>query len=460
MKISDRQLHIITAGLILLILIFLMALINRNIVFGSVVGRWFYPYKQGLTLSAIVICIIAAIVSTTVYLISVRYIHSHTALAIFALIMFGFGYTAWLYPRIGTDPLAVIVGSGSSPFLNQSRAFTPRQLVSGYHSLSPYFPAHGKANMPGKTLFYYPLRFISDTNHNIWLMTVLVSSVIGVLVFYLSLFIFNSKETALLSLVLYLTLPAKLFFAPLLNTISPLFSVLSLLFLVFILKSKKVYWAILLGVSLYVMIFFEPMLMAIGLIGVVLVMKNIAGGILSFRELVLTIMIVFLSFLISYKLVLWLYNFDLAQQYVFILLDSINFNRLTYRGYLTWIFQNPLDFVWGAGVAPSALILLSWGALTVNYLKIRQRYHIRFWKIILSRMELLLTLAFVITLVLVNFFGVARGESIRLWIFLMVIWEILAARYAIIAKKSLLVMLLIWGNVIQSVLTLSVVKFI
>src|SRR5205085_11254911 len=88
------------------------------------------------------------------------------------------------------------------------------------------------------------------------------------------------RRVALSSLVLYLFVPAKLYFFPLLNTVTPVVALLCAWLCVAWLRTRRTVYPALLGAALYALVLFEPLALGIGLL-----LALLAAGALRRRDI-------------------------------------------------------------------------------------------------------------------------------------------------------------------------------
>ena len=107
-------------------------------------------------------------------------------------------------------------------------------------------------------LFYALERISTDPTVLAWLMVVL-SNLGGVFLYLFVRDLFGDKRVALFSLVLYLFVPARIYFFPLFNTVTPVIAFGCALLLLRWLRTGRSIYAVASGVSLYAVVFYEPL---------------------------------------------------------------------------------------------------------------------------------------------------------------------------------------------------------
>ena len=105
--------------------------------------------------------------------------------------------------------------------------------------------------MPGKLLLLYALELVSNDPAVLSWLLLAVSNLGGLLLYLLVRDLFGDRQIALYALVLYLFVPAKLFFLPLMNTVTPVVAFTCLLLFERWLLRTSLGYGIAAAVSLY-----------------------------------------------------------------------------------------------------------------------------------------------------------------------------------------------------------------
>jgi hypothetical protein len=273
-----------------------------------------------------------------------------------------------------------------------------------------------QANMPGKTLFYKLIQHITIDASVIGFLIIIISNLTGIIVFYLSKALFDEKLIAWSALLLCLFTPAKIQFQPILNTISPLLIYLSLLLIILSAKNSSKSYSFLAGIVLFFQFLFDPVPFGLGLIFLALlitfcIQKNFQSTFLSVVGLVI------LGFIGSGFIFYSFTGFNLIEGFLYCLKDAAHFN-INNRPYSIWIIQNLKEYVIGAGLASSLIVV-------VSLFKSRNAN----WSNLADRNANVALIIFVVTIFILNFSGANRGEVTRLWIFLTPMQAILTAYF-------------------------------
>jgi hypothetical protein len=272
--------------------------------------------------------------------------------------------------------------------------------------------------MPGKVMLVYALRLITSSTEVLSWLVVMVSNLGAVFIYLFVRELFADRRAALYSAVLYLFVPAKLLFFPLMNTVTPVVVLACACILLRWLATGRWQWAVALGVSLYALVFFEPLPLVIGVLFAVLSLRAIAIGQISWRRYATQTLVVVIVFVAAAEAVHVATNFDLFQALRHTSAHAVEFNATEQRPYRVWILGNLEEFLFGVG--PCQAVLLA-GALLSGL-----RGH-RSWRVALTQPIATICAGLLAVLVAVDLIGINRGEVIRLWIFLACFFQIPAA---------------------------------
>src|SRR6185436_15491562 len=141
--------------------------------------------------------------------------------------------------------------------------------------------------MPGKIFIYYFLELFSAKPQTLALGMIALSTAGGGLAFAVAQRLFRNARAATLAMVLSLVFPAKVAFLPLANTVGPVWALASFWLWLVYLDSRKLRYLWLLGASLYLMMFMDPLLFVLGIVfaGMMLPRLLAAPGELAWTDL-------------------------------------------------------------------------------------------------------------------------------------------------------------------------------
>jgi hypothetical protein len=355
------------------------------------------------------------------------------------------------FAQLAYAPQRVVIESdASNGFYNVSQRLSVSELLSNFHELVVTFTTHPRANLPGKTLFYQALELITNSPQGLVYLIILISNLGGVLVYAVTRQWFQDSLTAFYALVLYLFLPARIYFFPLLNTISPVFLLLVFWLVTRYLTSRRHSDLLFAGVALFALTMFDPLpLVALPIVAVVVLLRILDGSMTWGGAVAMTAWIA-IGFAVIYLAIRVAFGFDLINAFQFVVADARAFNIRSNRPYSVWVVHNLKDFFLNVGIAQT----LVFAAFTVVLIR-RLMAGGSFWRI-----ETCLTLTFLAVLIGLDAAGVNRGESVRLWIFLGVLMQILVARALAIWSQRRLFTPVLTASILQTALCITIVAWI
>ena len=264
--------------------------------------------------------------------------------------------------------------------------------------------------------------------------------------------VFADRFIAGLSAVLYLFTPAKFYFFPLLNTVTPVVVFACACLLLQWLKTGRTIYAALLGSAIYGLILFEPTALVAGVLFGILLVHTIVARRMSLLAAVLQIGVGVLAFAATYfAMNLW-FGFDLLSAFRSVAADAVAFNETARRPYDIWVRQNIVDFLFGVGLC-QIVLFVSALADGVTRSKADGRSP--------GTVSIVLICAAILAMVvLADVIGVNRGEVSRLWIFLACCWAIPAAYICRRLESSMAFTLVLVTTLLQNALGTAMVAFV
>ncbi|HYB94334.1 MAG TPA: hypothetical protein VEC39_05140, partial [Vicinamibacterales bacterium] len=207
--------------------------------------------------------------------------------------------------------------------------------------------------------------------------------------------------------------PARSYFMPVMNVMTPVFLLVPLCLLEVYLRTRRTWLLAAAGAASYWLILFEPLPLIAAPIALAQVVRRVRARHIAttdaVRALVYPVLIVTAIHLAMRLLV----GFDTVAAFLTAWEDARRFNAANERPYGLWAFHNVKDALLHAGVGQAALFLIGLALLPRR----RSGFDGVAW--------LIATLAFVFVMLAV--LGINRGETVRLWIFLGVLLQIAAA---------------------------------
>ena len=424
----------------------------QGLLIGSREGRWVYPYLQPVRPWTLAMALAACV--ACFWLLREEGARSLTKpwRQIFAWLMIGLGVQAalrWLTPfpfeRIFTS-------AGANSFYTVTTHYFASTVMTDFDRMREYFPLHAQSNMPGKLMLLYALRYVSREPVVLAWLVVLVSNLGAVLmyVFVKDLF-YDDKRMAGIAAVLYLFVPAKLFFFPLMNTVTPVVALACACLLTRWLTRGLGIYAWLLGVALYGLVFFEPLPLVMGLLFAALVIRALAVSEVRLLRFAIHAGLVVLGFATAYAVVFFAFGFDLLHAFRQIGSDAVAFNQQAGRPYDVWVRENLREFLFGMGICQAVLV----AAALVDGL---WRNDVTEYRV--SRPIVVLCLSLVATLAVIDLIGINRGEVTRLWIFLACFFQIPAAYVCARLESPVALAAVLTTTLLQCALGTAMIGFI
>ena len=211
---------------------------------------------------------------------------------------------------------------------------------------------------------------------------------------------------------------------------------------------------VVLGISLYILAFFEPSPFVTGILFIGILIHSVQQKKVSGKELFSIVMISTISFFATYLFFVMFFSFNLLQAFQYILKDAVGFNTEAERSYSIWIPENIKEFFYGAGL-PVIMIFI------YLVIKIFSEWKLAVINVFNMSMKNMYILSLLLTFCIVLLLGINRGETTRLWIYLAVFFQIPTAFFMAKTVKSNLMFFILAGTlIVQSIIELQMVGFI
>jgi hypothetical protein len=448
---TDSIALILTACIISVLLIYLVYL--RSYVFGSVLGNWVDRYLSSVPAFPKWIPLIVLLSIGLLVFLGGKFIHSFERVTLFVLFLFAVfiqSLIRMIYPfSLGS----VVQSDGVNSFYTPAMSYSGIEVLSKFIALAPSFPLHAKANMPGKILLFELLRLFTSSPEMMGYLIIFLSSLGTLLLYGICKRLFQNRLIAFYAATLYILLPGKLFFLPILNTITPVLMLLCFYLFVVYLENKKFWVAWLLGLSGYFLILFEPSPLITGIVLIGILIRAIREGRFSRKDLVQLFVNTSFAFLVVYIFFYIFFSFNLFQSFLYVLKDAGNFNVAYERGYLIWAIVNNKDFFYGVGIPVIIIFIYMTAHILVETKTLKS---VGEWPL-----ENIFVISLLVTYFILLFLGINRGEVIRLWVYLAVLFQVPASIFiAKIEKGEFLFFLVACILAIQTMVTLHRVGFI
>jgi hypothetical protein len=429
-----------------------VAIARQSLWWGASSGRWIYDYFRAfapelLAPASAAVAIVVGLAFLTPWLL-----RRSEWLAV----------TAWLSGGLAADLLAhayanrplgnAVTRDATNGFYSPTREFGALELMRNYRELMDSLPLHAQTNMPGKILLYYVLRLFTDAPDLLGVLVVVVSGLGGLLLYLAVRDLFGDRRVAVYSLALYLLVPGKVYFFPVLNTVSPVPILACFLVFTRYLRTRRRVYALGLGVTLYALVLFEPLPLAMGLLFAALLGAGVWRGAVTRREAALLVGLAAAAFLVVHLAMRLVLQFDLVGLFRHLLAEAQAFNETSRRRYDIWVRQNLMDFALGAGVASVVVAAAGLGvALRGGARSLKER---------LTRTETVWAASILAILAVLDLLGVSRGEVVRLWIFLACFLQVVPAWLLAQARAPWPLALLAGCQVLQAAIGSAMVEFL
>jgi hypothetical protein len=310
---------------------------------------------------------------------------------------------------------------GSNGYYGATRQYRASVLLKDFEHLRPALTIHPRSNMPGKLAFVYALERVSDDPATLAVLTIVLSNLGGLALYLLVRELTGDALVAAKSLVFYLFVPARLFFFPILNTVTPALVIGCLYLWVRGLRGHSRIVSALLGAALYGLTVFEPLPLVTGLVFAGLALSAIAKGEVEPVEVMTLTAVSLVSFVATAVVIQAWLHFDTFAVFRHLATEAAAFNASAERPYRIWVWRNLVDFSVGAGLIQVCLFVTSL-FLIRSPASDRRR-----WSDVLRDPPTVFAGALAASIVITDLIGVNRGETVRLWIFFACLVQVPAA---------------------------------
>ena len=381
---------------------------TQSVIVGAREGRWVYGYLQPFAWRTVIVFTVAfvgmlAVMRATASEFAER---EWVWLLVWFVAAIGVeGLICWLAPF---DFARIFASDGANSFYSVADRYGPATMLGDFERVRTYWAPHAQSNMPGKAILVYWLRRISrDPGALAWLVLV-VSNVGGLFLYGIARDLFD-RRTAQYAFLLYIVTPGKMFFFPLLNTVTPAFVLLAAWLFTRWMLTRNVVYAGLFGASIYAVVLFEPLGLAIGGFVLGLLAWGIARAGMHPSTLAWQGALSVGAFGATYAGVFARWGFNMAPIVGLLAGDAIKFNVAAQRPYDVWVRQNLVDFVIALGACQAFLVAGAMldGLMTGGSLRHR-----------VTTPAFVVAASLVGVLLVTDVIGVTRGEVVRLWIFI------------------------------------------
>jgi hypothetical protein len=278
-----------------------------------------------------------------------------------------------------------------------------------------------------------------------------VSSLGGLLMYVFVKGLLSDARTALFAAILYWFYPARLFFLPIMNSVTPVAVLVCACLLLSWLRTGHTFPAVLLGAALYGLVFFEPLPLVIGLLFIGLVARSIAAGEARPARWAAQACLAVVTFIATSEAVYAATGFELVQALQQTAAHAAAFNETAGRPYGFWARANLVEFLFGIGVCQTSVFC----GVMLNALRGNTPVGER-----LARPIVALSLGLLAVVLALEIIGINRGEVIRLWIFLGAFFQIPAAWACATFRSRAAIIIVLACALLQATLGTAMIGFV
>jgi hypothetical protein len=419
-------------------------------VIGSVEGGWVYNYVRPWTLRPMLVALVVS--SAAAALLSIETTGRHVRTLLMAWVLLATCAQAAMHASAPAGLRELYVSPDANSFYSLTQQQTAADLLSRFNRVRLNAPHHARSNMPGKTIVTYGLELVSKNTDVLPWLVVILSNLGALLMFAFVRDLFGDTRTAVYSAVLYLFVPSRVFFFPLMNTITPVVVLGCACLLMKWLRGGRAVPAVLFGVSLYGLVFFEPLPLVIGLLFAALSGFALYRRWLSLERFVVQCCLVLVTFIVTTEAVALATGFRLLFAFRQIQAHALAFNVIESRPYSVWVVANLGEFLFATGLAQAVLFL---AAPLADHMQAGST-----WRDWFDRPITVTTIGLLSVLAATDLAGVNRGEVTRLWIFLACFFQIPAAYFCARSPGSGAITIVLTLTTMHTAMALAMVRFV
>jgi hypothetical protein len=424
----------------------------QRLVIGSEAGGWAYPYVRGVPPETAAIVLLHAVVLGALLWWRGRRSAPGEWVEVGLWLVAAMGLQLLLRSLTPFSFEQIFLSEGANSFYTVTQQHDAASVLSRFAEVRGSWPLHAHSNMPGKLMLLYGLELVSNDPVTLSLLLIGLSNLGGVLLYLFVRDLFGDRRVALYALALYLFVPARLFFLPLMNTVTPVVAFTCLLLFERWLQRASPRYAVAAGVALYALIFFEPIPLVSGALVALLAARALRRrDITPAQFLRAQGGLVVLSFIATMTAVWMLSGFNLADGVLRVGADAAAFNAAETRPYGLWTWRNLVEFFVGAGICQAVLFVV---ALAEGLRRVGEAPPL------IDRPIVLLSAGLMVMLLVLDLAGVSRGETIRLWIFLACLLQIPAAWVCARLNSRLALTIVLVLSVVQSAIGTATIGFV
>ena len=304
---------------------------RQTLVIGSHEGRWVYGYLQPLRATSLVVAALATGIAWLTLVAGGRRMDGRVWRLLLLWSLVGIVVQALLRSLTPFSLEQMFVSEGANSFYSVTRRYYASSVLRDFDALRESWPLHAQSNMPGKLMLIYGLKNISRAPWLLAWMVIVVSNLGVIPMYWFARDLFDDARVGLWSAALYLLVPGKLFFFPLMNAVTPVVVLTCACLLLRWLTTGQMIYAAAFGVALYGLTFFEPLPLVIGILFAALIARAWGRGTISTRQCLIQGLVGIAAFAVTYSVVRRQTGFDLLVAFRAIAAHAAAFNQAAGR---------------------------------------------------------------------------------------------------------------------------------
>jgi hypothetical protein len=399
-----------------------LALATQSLVVGSVSGKAVYGYVQGFTAQVLIVGLLASAAAASLIRLAPPAPGRNEWLLLAAWLLVALGLQAFIRSLTLFSMESIFVSDGANSFYSVAAQHDPVWILDNFSRLRREAPLHAQSSMPGKILLIQALQLVSARTDVLPWLIVVVSNLGGLLMYTFVRDLSADRTTALYAMVLYLFVPGKLVFLPLMNTVTPVIVLACAVLLMRWLRTGSAWLAAALGIACYALAFFEPLPLVMGLLFAALALHAVWCGGLTAHRAVLHAALAALALMATSELVRLVFGFEIVRTFRQLGAHAVQFNTVEGRPYAIWVLANLQQLAIASGICQAALFAAVLGGVVSVMVRNPSAARTQ-----LSDPMIVLCLGLFGVVLVTDLLGINRGEVVRLWIFLACCIQIPAA---------------------------------
>lgn len=428
-----------------------IGMMAHAVVVGSVEGGWVYQYVESPDVSTAVAWLVYGAGAAAMLIIPWRVAERRPWRTLVTWVVVATALQ-WVLRTTVPYPLeAQFASDSANSFQSVAEKHDAGDLLKYHGRIRLNAPLHVQSNMPGKLLLTEALHLVTARPDVLPWLVIGISNLGALLMFGFVRDLLGSRRIALYAAVLYLFLPARTFFLPLMNTVTPLAVIACGWLLLRWLKTNRTQYAAVLGVALYGLVFFEPLPLVIGLLFLALALAAIGRGDIPWERFVAQTAATIAVFIGTAELMTAWTGFSIVRTFHSIGRHAMEFNATTARPYAVWVTGNLWEFALGTGLCQAAAsvgVLLTWLSGPGR------------WRERLSHPMAATCIGLFAVLGAVDLIGVNRGEVTRLWIFLGCFYQIPLAWACSLRDSQLAIAVVVGATALHAAVGTTLIGFV